>query len=58
MRYVVQGTRIQDITVEVEADSQEEAIKKAGSGYAGDIEVWDTKFDWFSAVDKELFGDY
>lgn len=47
MEYTVRGTRFQHITTKVDAESLEEAIQKAGSGYANGIEVWDTKFEWF-----------
>ena len=49
MRYVVHGYRRQVISTEIEADSPAEAMELAGSGSVGDIDVWDTDFEWHIA---------
>lgn len=49
MKWVVHGVRTDIISTEVEAEDELEAIEKAGSGHAEDIDVWDSDFNWINA---------
>lgn len=52
MIYTVAGIRTQRISVEVEADSPEEALEFAQtSGRYVDIQVWDTDTNFLEAFD-------
>lgn len=49
MRYVVHGYRNQVISVEVEADSPEEAMSMVVDGPPSVPDVWDTDYQWHVA---------
>jgi hypothetical protein len=49
MIYLVHGVRTQDITVEVEAETEEEAIFSASEARPRDIEVWDSETSFYKA---------
>lgn len=47
MKFQVQGERIQAVTVEVDAESEEEAIGMAQDADYRDVDVWDSDTNWF-----------
>ena len=49
MKYIVTGVRTQEISVEVEAANEQEAIDKADMMPRNAIEVWDTTKLWTGA---------
>lgn len=46
MKYLVHGTRTSVVSVEVEADSPEEAMELAAQEDSYGVDVWDTDFEW------------
>lgn len=51
MIYTVHGSRQQAITVEVEAETEREALKKANQGdWAYKPDVWDTDYEFHGAT--------
>lgn len=50
MRYLVTGEVIQHVTVEVEAESEDEAIAIANDMNARSLDVWDTDIDFYTAA--------
>jgi hypothetical protein len=52
VRFHVSGVRVQDISVDVEADSASEAILKAHQAKHRDIDVWDTDLSFTGAIEE------
>lgn len=51
MRYQVIGMRVEQVTVNVQADSAEEAIELANECHRSEIDVWDTDYNWVDALE-------
>ena len=52
MKFVVPGTRVEAVSLEIEADDIDEAMAKATSGqFSGrDVDVWDSDYQWQYAM--------
>jgi hypothetical protein len=53
LRYLVTGEVIQHVTVEVDANSIDEAIEIANDMSAHRLDVWDTDIDFYEATAVE-----
>lgn len=49
MRYIVHGQRTEIISIEVDADSEEEAFQLAEDSSRHDVDVWDDDTQWYAA---------
>lgn len=52
MKFTVSGTRVEAVTLEIEADDIDEAMEKATTGqFSGrDVDVWDSDYQWQVAM--------
>jgi len=62
MKYTITGSRVEAVSVVIEADDIDEAMEKALSGqFSGrDVEVWDSDYQWQYAMvsPEEVFNEY
>jgi hypothetical protein len=52
VKFIVSGTRVEAVTLEIEAEDIDEAMAKASAGeFSGrDVDVWDTDYRWEVAM--------